>query len=270
MDDRTVILQRQERVAEIVLNRPEKLNALSVALQSDLHACLDEFEADDSVRVGILRGAGRGFCVGFDLSGGSAAFRPKDISPWEDRERLRKWTQLFARIWHCPKPIIAQVHGYCLAGGVVLPLMADITIIADECRVGWPKLPMGGGFVAPLFARAVGPGRAKMMEFVAGSEITGKTAAEWGYAAQAVPEALLAETCMELAQKIARMSSHLLHLKKASINRVFDLAGLQETLASATEWDALAHEDRGVAQVRGWVRELGMKSAIDKFREEGL
>jgi len=264
------IYRPQGRVGELVLNRPDKLKALSMQLQNDLHAALDAFERDDEVRVGILRGEGRAFCVGFDLSPRSDGFRPQDISAWGDRERLRTWTRLFQRIWDFPKPIIAQVHGYCLAGGVMLPLVADITIIARECTVGWPKLPMGGGFVAPLFARAVGPGRAKLMEFMAGSEIDGTTAANWGYAAEAVPQSELAARCMDLAQGMARMSSQMLHLKKSSINRVFDLAGFQQTLTAGTEWDTLAHEDPSITRVRGWVRDEGMKEAIARFRSEGL
>jgi enoyl-CoA hydratase len=269
-DDLQVFYEASGRIARMTLNRPEKMNALSPKLLFDLCACLDKFESDETVRVGILSGAGRAFCVGFDLGSGSDAFRPKNISPWSDRERLRQWTEIFERIWNCPKPIIAQVHGYCMAGGIMLPLVADITLIADECVVGWPKLPMGGGFVAPMFARAVGPGRAKMMEFVAGSEISGTTAAQWGFAAEAVPAAELAERCTDLADKISKMSSELLHLKKSSINRVFDLSGFRETLAAGAEWDALAHEDPKVAKVRGWVRDEGMKGAIARFKRDGL
>ncbi|MEI9928475.1 MAG: enoyl-CoA hydratase-related protein [Sphingomonas sp.] len=266
----TVLYQPHGRVAHLVLNRPDNLNALSPQVQKDLNAVLDRLEADESVRVGVLRGAGRAFCVGFDLSKGGAGFRPQRITPWGDRERLRGWTKLFERIWDCPKPIIAQVHGFCIAGGNMLPLVADITLIAEDCVVGWPKLPMGGGFVAPLFARAVGPQRAKLMEFSAGSTITGRRATEWGFAAECHPADTLADAASTLAQHIAKMPHELLHLKKASVNRVFDHAGFRETLAAATEWDTLAHEDHDVATVRGWVRDLGMKEAIAKFDREGL
>lgn len=265
-----VTYEADGRIAYLTLDRPEKLNAMSVPMRQDFHAALDRLAADDEVRVAILRGAGRAFCVGFDLSSGGTGFRPRNITPWDDRERLRQWTSLLERIWSFPKPIIAQVHGFCMAGGVLFPLVADITIIADDCRVGWPKLPMGSGFVAPLFARVAGPGRAKMMEYVGGSEITGRKAADWGYAAEAVPAAELETYCRDLARNIAKMPSQLLHLKKAAINRVFDLQGFTQTLLSGTEWDTLAHEDHDVTRVREWVREDGMKEAIARFQRDGL
>lgn len=268
--NRTVLYEPEGRIGYITLNRPEKLNALNGQLMADFYSTFDEFLADPQVRVGVVRGAGRGFCVGFDLSRDSTSVRPKPMTPWEDHERLRAWLELWVKIWDSPKPIISQVHGYCMAGGVMIPIVSDLVVITEDCRVGWPKLPMGGGYVAPAFASVVGAKRAKEMEFVAGSEIDGRTAAAWGYANKAVPAADLEEEVRTMATSIAKMSSSLLHLKKSAVNKVFDLAGFKETLLAGAEWDTLAHEDPGVYQIRSWIRESGMKESIDRFHREGL
>jgi enoyl-CoA hydratase len=254
----------------ISLNAPEKLNAISPEMRADLEQVLDTFEASDAARVGILRGNGRAFCSGFDLSRKQkGTYQAAETSPWADRQRLRGWADMYLRLWDCPKPIIAQVHGYCLAGGVQLPMCCDLVIVSEDCRIGWPKLPTGGGWIGPMFTLFAGPQRAKQMSFVAGSEISGHVAAEWGYANFAVPAADLEESVRSLALQMAKTSASVLQLKKAAINRVWDRVGFRNAIVEGVEWDVLTHKDPSTAVLRKWVREDGMKSAIARFNAEG-
>jgi enoyl-CoA hydratase len=264
----TVLYEPEPPIAYLTLNRPDRLNALSTEVRDDLNEVLDLFAADGNVRVGILRGAGRAFCAGFDLSVGSpSAEKPSSI--WDDRQRMRSWIDTFLRIHDSEKPVIAQIHGYCLAGGMVIPPCCDITIIAEDCTVGMTKLPLGGGYVGPIIAMLIGGDRAKLMEFDTGREIDGKMAVKWGFATQAVAAEDVAATTRSLALRIARIPSDLLALKKFSINRAMDRVGFRATYESVLEWDALAHADAGTEKFRASIRELGMKEAIRAFEMEG-
>jgi enoyl-CoA hydratase len=234
-----------------------------------LRRALDEIEEDDEVRVVVLRGEGRAFCVGRDLGPSSPSVGGQP-SAWESRTRIRSSAETYLKVWDFPKPVIAQVHGYCLAAGVQLALCADLTVISEDCKIGWPKLPMGGGFISPMFAWLVGPKRAKEMSFIAGSEISGREAAEWGFANRAVPAEELDATVSELARRAALLPGSLLELKKSAINRVYDSMGFRESVLAGVEWDVISHKDPHLETVRGWLREMPMKDAIARFEADGL
>lgn len=261
--------QEDGRVGIISLNAPERLNAISEDMKHDLYRALDAFEQSATARVGILRGNGRAFCSGFDLSRSKGQHRGADRGIWSDRQRLRGHAEMFLRLWDCPKPVIAQVHGVCMAGGVQFPMCCDVVVVDEDCRIGWPKLPTGGGWIGPMFSLLVGPQRAKQMSLVAGSEITGKTAVEWGYANYAVPAAQLEESVRALATDMAKMAPSVLQLKKAAINRVWDRIGFRETVLAGVEWDAMVHKDESSEVLRGWLREDGLKSAMARFKADG-
>src|SRR5262249_19575860 len=152
--------------ASIVLDRPAKLNALDPAMLDQLDAAVAAFEADAEARVAVLRGEGRAFCVGADL--GSASSRTGDARPrtWEDRTRLPALAATWLRFWDTPKPVIAQVHGHAIAAGVQLAVLCDLTVVDEACRFGWPKLPMGAGFIGPMVANFVGVKHAKELSLV--------------------------------------------------------------------------------------------------------
>ena len=148
----TVLYESDGVIGRITLNRPEKRNALSTELLQDFNRALDRFEADDTARLAILSGNGPSFCAGFDLSSTSASVQSTIHDPWADRRRLRRWIAAGLSLWECSRPIIAQVHGHCLAGGILFPLCADLVFASEDCSFGWPRLPVGAGFMdgAPL------------------------------------------------------------------------------------------------------------------------
>lgn len=254
------------KIATITLNRPEKLNALNQPLLREFGEALDDVGKDDEIRVVIIKGAGRAFSAGMDLTpapGERPAVRP-DVE--EDRQRTDNTTQRFLKIWDLPKPVIAQVHGYCLARAAQMVTFCDITIIAEDARIGMPSIPVGGGLLSPTLCWLIGPKLAKELSFNVGVHLTGKqlAAAGWG---RAVPADKLEEEVNTLAKSIARMPLPILRIKKQAINRVMDIQGFREAVHFGSEWDAILHYSKPVEEMARWIREKGLKQAIAEFNE---
>lgn len=262
-----VTYDSDDRLAYLTLNRPEVRNALSVDLLRDFHRALDRLEADQTVRVGILRGNGPSFCSGFDLTRDSASVQAVHDDPWRDRKRLLGWVNLAIRVWEFPRPIIAQVHGHCLAGGVLIPMACDLVFISETCVVGWPRVPIGAGFMDGAMSLLVGQRRAKQISYVVGSRITGREAAEWGYANVAVPEEALERETLAFARRVAKTPRNLLEIRKASITRASSGLSFRQALLAGVEWDVIAHLDPGVTQMKQLIRDNGMKEVINAFEE---
>jgi enoyl-CoA hydratase len=263
-EERQVTYESEGRIAFLTLNRPDQRNALSSQLLADFHVALDEFEADPTANVAVLRGAGPSFCAGFDLSRSSSSTQETAGDPWGDRVRLRGWIDLTIRIWEFPRPVIAQVHGHCLAGGILLLLAADLVVISETCAVGWPRLPMGAGFMDGAMALLIGQRRAKEISYVVGSRIKGVEAASWGLANVAVPAEQIEEEAMAVAKRISRTPRNVLEIRKAAITRAVGPA-FREALLAGVEWDAIAHVDPAVRTMRRHVRDNGMKAMIESF-----
>ena len=260
----TVLYQADGPIGTITLNRPEKMNAFGAQMLADFGAALTQAERDDSVRVVIVKGAGRAFSVGYDISPGE--FSPHEHNISEDREWLQAAINHWLRVWDFPKPVIAQVHGYCMAGATMLAICCDITLVADDASIRWPALPIGGGLIGPVWAWLVGPKKAKEMSFIAGSEMSGAEAHFWGWANHTVPAADLEARTLKMAQQIARTPPDLLRLKKLAINRVMDLQGFRTAMMFGAEWDSIAHYTQGATEMAGQIKALGLKGAIQSFQ----
>lgn len=266
-----ILLEHDGPVAWLTLNRPERLNAMNDQLLTELGDALTRLE-NTSNRVVVIRGAGRAFCAGYDLSADSEEIGYASArGPVHDRDRLLANIDLWTRIWRHEQPIIAAVHGHCIGGGAQLASMADITIVAEDASIqSSPSLPIGGGYLSPLWVHLVGPKRAKLMSFDAGRTITGAKSVQWGWAAEAVPAADLEDYVRDLAYSMARTPGNLLRLKKEAINRVTELSGLITYARTGAETDALLHLTPEVLEIQSWIKELGLKDAIKRFREDGL
>jgi enoyl-CoA hydratase len=260
-----VVYESAGRIARLRLNRPGQRNALSAQLLVDFHRALDEFDADGEARVAILSGTGPSFCAGFDLSRTSTSTGSTVNDPWGDRRRLRRWMDLFLRLWEFPRPVVAQVHGHCLAGGILLPICSDVVFAADTCIFGWPRLPMGAGLMDGAMSLIVGQHRAKQISYVVGSRITGREAEQWGFVNAAVPEAELEDRTLDFCRQVARTPRSVLEMRKAAITRANANLGFREALLAGVEWDVIAHADPAVDAYRGLVREHGMARVIEAF-----
>jgi enoyl-CoA hydratase len=253
------------KIGVLTLNRPDTRNALSAEMLVDFHKALDALQADERARVCILKGAGPTFCSGFDLTRTSDSVKSTQHDPWKDRDRLLGWIELSLRIWEFPRPIIAQVQGNCLAGGVLLLLCSDLVFVEDSAVIGWPRLPMGAGFMDGAMSHLIGQRRAKEISYVVGSRITGAHAAEWGLANFAYPPAELEAKTLAFAKLVAKAPRSVLEIRKAAITRAQKGMSFRESLLAGVEWDALAHADPAVNDTRRLVREHGMKAVIDAF-----
>jgi enoyl-CoA hydratase len=268
----TLTLEDDGGVTWLTLNRPAKLNALSDQLLEELGLALDAIERSETTRVVVLRGAGRAFSAGYDLSPDAAEIGEAETrSPIDERDRLVGNIELFTRIWRFPVPVIAAIHGYCVGGGAQLASFCDITVVADDAIImASPTLLIGGGYLSPIWAHLVGPKRAKLVSFDAGHRISGKVAAEWGWAAQSVPPELFDEHVRNLARSIARTPAGVLRLKKEAINRSTELQGFLTYARTGAETDALLHFSPEIREIQRWIREDGLRAAIDRFAESGL
>lgn len=258
-------LDRDGPLTWLTLNRPDKMNAMNATLLGEFDAALEALKADTATRVIAIRGAGRAFSAGFDIQRPSgAAARHLDIV--EDYDRLEGNVKRFFRVWDHPKPVIASIHGYCLAGASQLATCCDLTLVAEDATIGLPTIPVGGGYISPMWVHLVGPKRAKQMSFVAGSKIDGTTAEAWGWANEAVPAAQLEQRTRELAHEIAKIPAPILRMKKMSINRVVDAMGFRATALMGAETDALLHYSAAVQELTGMIREVGLKETITRFQ----
>jgi enoyl-CoA hydratase len=252
---------RDRRIAEVVLDRPDKLNALSGAMLDELSAALLALGRDDSVSCILLRGEGRSFSVGHDV--GDETAHETAYDDWDSlNEKLDHWL----RVWECPKPTVAAIHGHCMGGATMLAVCTDITVVAKDAVIGWPTIPLGGGLLSPVSMWLIGPKRAKELSYTAGSSLTGAEAAALGWANRAVDAEEVLPAARAIAAEIAKMPLQLLRLKKRALNRVMDLQGFREMLRMGAEWDAIAHTSAELLPIAGKIEEVGLKEAVSWFR----
>ncbi len=266
MTDAPLLVDTDGYVTWLTLNRPARLNALSDDLLDLLESALREL-AKTEQRVIVIRGAGRAFCSGYDIAADSSEVGyAAERGVIEDRDRLLLNVERFTQIWRQPQVVIAAIHGVCAAGGTQLASLCDITLISDDAMVmASPALPLGGGYISPLWEHLVGAKRAKLMSFDAGRRITGKKASEWGWAAESFPPDEFETEVRRTAHSIARTPLNLLKLKKEAVNRAAETSGLLSYMRMGAETDALLHVTPEVAEYQSWIKEGGVKSAIARF-----
>lgn len=260
-----VRVEREGKIGELVLNRPEKLNALNEPLLEEFSAGLTELGRDDSISCIIIRGEGRAFSVGYDIAMGreGVEFEENAYLDWVDlRKRVERWIQVL----DTPKPVMTAIHGHCMGGATMLSVCADLTVVANEATMGWPSLPLGSGLLGPVSMWLIGPKRAKELSFVAGSSFSGVEAAQNGWANRAVPEERMLEVARELATDVARTPLSLLRLKKLAFNRVLDIQGFRESVLFGVEWDTISHTAAEATGNANLIEQLGLKGAIAQFR----
>jgi len=255
-------LEHEDNLTWIVLDRPDRANALSNEMLDEFSDALESLKTSGGPVLAI-RGEGKGFSAGYDI--GQVGV-PKAPDPVGDRNRLQRNVDRFLAIWDHPKPVIAAVHGYCIAGATQMCVYADITIVADDARIGEPAIPIGGGYVVPLWAPLVGPKRAKELSFVPGNTIDAETAVQWGWANHAVPADELLERVRGLAARIALTPPDVLRVKKLSVNRAMEAMGMRQAAGAVAEMDALLHTAPSVLAVRERIRDEGLKEVIASYR----
>jgi enoyl-CoA hydratase len=253
--DYTVILvdDPAPHVRRITLNRPEKRNALNHALRGQLLDALYAGDADPDVRVQIVRGAGPSFSAGYDLGGGNEGQELPFYTAAGDGQWPRHVTTGWMGIWDLGKPVIAQVHGYCLAGGSELATGCDLVYCAEDAKIGYPAVRFG---VPDMHFHPWLVGMRMAMEMmVTGDSISGSEAAQLGWATRAFPPEQLEARVLEIAQRVAQLPADVVQLNKRVVHRQMEMMGFRTALRVGTELCALGTHTKTlqefVARARG-------------------
>ncbi len=269
----TIIYETGGGRARITLNRPDKLNALSLELQAELADALWEADNDRSVHCVIIRGAGRAFSAGYDLAGGGARVPVSRVqddnksyrgarSIDDDAWQLERQQRYRMAIFDMHKPVIAQVHGYCLAGGTDIALLCDMIIAAEDATFGFPPARDLGALPNNMWLYNVGPQWAKRLTLT-GDTVTGAEAEVIGLILKAVPEDLLEQEVEGLAARMAHIDPDLLSANKRIINMGLELMGARTLQRMAAENDVRGHNTRAAAEFRESVKAHGLKATLN-------
>ncbi len=230
----TALAARDGAVGILTLNRPRALNALSKALMAEASAILRDFIADDRVHAIVVQGEGRAFSAGFDLKEGSASF-VRD--PARIRKTLEDDFEFIMRFWDCPKPTVAAVHGYCLAGAFEIALACDVTVAGEGTFFGEPEVRFGSGIVALLLPWITGPKQAKEMLLTGADRLTARRMLEIGVVNQVVADSEVRAAAIAMARSLAVASPEAVRLTKQAIHRAYDIMGIRQALRDALELD---------------------------------
>lgn len=226
-------------VRRLTLNRPEKRNPLSNALRGELYAALDAADRDDTVRVTILRGAGPCFSAGYDLSRDGA----RQALPYQTAGGSGQWARHVVegcfRIWVLAKPVIAQVHGWCLAGGSELATACDLVYVAEDAQIGYPPVRMMSPPDNQFHAWLCGL-RPAMEMMLTGDAVSGTEAVRVGFANHAFPPESLEREVLAIAERIAKIPTDVQQMNKRSVHRAMEIMGLRAAIRAGTEIQALA------------------------------
>lgn len=247
-------------VRRITLNRPEKRNALNHELRGGILEALQEGDAAEDVRVQIVRGAGKCFSAGYDLGGGNEG----QAAPWYtaggDGHWPRHVTEGWLRIWEFGKPVIAQVHGYCLAGGSELATCCDLVYMACDAQMGYPAVRFGvpDNHFHPWFL-----GMRKAMEMMlTGDALNGEECARLGWANAAFPAAELEARVLEMARRIAKVPPELAQLNKRVVHRQMEIMGLRTGVRAGSELCALGTHTQALADFMAAAEKHGLKETL--------
>jgi len=259
----TLLYEKAGRIARIVLNRPERLNAISLGMPDELEQAVAEANADGEVRAIILKGAGRAFCAGFDLSPGLLTGPPMgEWDPTEDYLLTTTLARKFMSLWYSRKPTIAQVHGWCVAGGTDMVLCSDIIIAAEDAQIGYAPARIWGSPLTAMWVYRLGPEWAKRL-LLTGDPVDGRTAERIGLIHKAVPADRLEQEVEGLAQRMANIPVSQLASMKLLVNQAYENMGLRTTQLLGSILDGLMrHTPDGLAW-RRLIDEKGIRAAID-------
>jgi enoyl-CoA hydratase len=276
-----------ERIARITLDRPERGNGITGQLINELVECVERADLDPSVHVLALSGNGPGFCGGYDLvesaegmgavdgsepeGGAGSPLDPMVIAanhdpretwdPAVDYAMMSRNVRGFMSLFHCGKPVLCTVHGFCVAGGTDMALCSDLLVIAADAKIGYPPARVWGSPTTALWAHRIGAQRAKRLLFT-GDSLSGSEALEWGLAIEAPPASELVARTEILLERIARMPINQLMLMKLLVNQTLYAQGLHATQVLGTVFDGITrHTAEGYAFQRR-AAEAGFREAV--------
>jgi enoyl-CoA hydratase len=281
------------RVARITLDRPDRGNGLTPTLIRELAEAVEQADLDPAVHVLLLSGNGKGFCGGYDLvesaegmgmrerTNGTALdpavvganHNPNDTwDPMIDYAMMGRNVRSFMTLFHCSKPVVCKVHGFCVAGGTDLALCSDLLVIAADAKIGYPPARVWGSPTTSMWAYRLGPQRAKRLLFT-GDSLSGTEAVEWGLAIEAPEPEALDERTEILVGRIAQMPINQLQMMKLLVNQSLYAQGLHQTQILGTVFDGITRHTKEGYAFQARAAEAGFKAAVadrdDPFGDRG-
>ena len=268
-----VMYESDGRLATITLNRPEKLNALSNNLRGELMEAMRDAEADDQVGVIILKAAGRSFSAGYDLSPARSASSDEYVdkrsklpatgtthpgaTQWARHVVMTNWT-----IWELAKPVVAQIHGHCLAGGTELASVCDFRIVAKDAQIGYPPVRAMTTMDMMWTPWFLPPAKAREFAYV-GDSFSGEEMWRLGWANYALDKEELDDFVVNFAKRMSHIDNEMLMYSKRAVNRQYETQGIREALHSGTEIQALSAQRAASAEWGRRVSQEGLKAALE-------
>ncbi|GIL02554.1 MAG: enoyl-CoA hydratase [Alphaproteobacteria bacterium] len=266
----TILYSVDGAIATVTLNRSDELNTIVPPMPDEVEQAIAAAVRDPAVRVIVLRGAGRAFCGGFDFGDG--------FHHWDDQINTGgQWdpgkdfafstapvlapTQKFMSIWRSPKPVIAQVHGWCVGGGSDYALAADLVIASDDARIGTPYSRMWGAYLSGMWIYRLGLTRAKEYALT-GKPLSGRQAAEIGLINASVPFAELEATVRRQAEQLASIPLSQLSAMKLVVNHAYENMGLHSTQVLGPILDGLMRNTPDAKAFIGLAAEKGARAAV--------
>ena len=267
-----VLYERDGRIARIILNRPEVLNAIDDDLPTELSEAVARADADPNIHVMVLSGAGKAFCSGYDLAHYASTDGPNKVvqdMPWDpmqDFQFMWRNTQAFMSLFRAMKPVICKVHGFAVAGGSDIALCADMIVMGDDAKIGYMPTRVWGCPTTAMWVHRLGPEKAKRMMFT-GDKINGIEAAEIGLVLKSVPDHQLDAEVEALASRIASVPINQLAMQKMVINSAVE-EKINQTQRLATLLDGMTRHSPEGLNFKARVEEVGWKQAVEE-RDSG-
>ncbi len=266
----TILYAADGPVATITLNRPERLNTIVPPMPDEVQAAVGRAVGDEAVKVIVVRGAGRSFCGGYDFSEG--------FERWEEQiTTAGRWdpgkdfafatapelspTQKLLSVWRAPKPVIAQVHGWCVGGGSDFALSADLVIASEDARIGTPYSRIWGAYLSGMWIYRLGMARAKL-HALTGRPLSGTEAAAVELINEAVPFARLEQRVAELAAELAAIPASQLAAMKLVVNHAYENMGLASTQTLGPILDGLMRNTPDALRFIERAADEGVRAAI--------
>jgi len=263
---KTLTYRRTGRIARITLDRPRRLNAISLRMPGEIAAAVAAANADSKVHVIVLAGAGRAFSAGYDLVDFAERKTPliQSDMPWDpmrDYAVMKGFTEQFMSLHKSYKPTLCKVHGYAVAGGSDIALCCDLVVMAEDAKIGYPPARVWGCPTTAMWVYRLGAERAKRM-LLTGDLIDGREAKAIGLVADAVPAKALDARVEALAERMSGVPLNQLMMQKLMINQALSNMGLETTQMIATIFDGITrHSPEGMAFKRR-AEKAGFKRAV--------
>ncbi|HEX7374930.1 MAG TPA: crotonase/enoyl-CoA hydratase family protein [Steroidobacteraceae bacterium] len=272
MSYETILYAVSGSIATITLNRPEALNTIVPPMPDEIEAAVAAAVHDESVKVIVLRGLGRAFCAGFDFGAGfhhwdesittDGAWDPGKDFMFSTAPALAP-TQKFMSLWRSPKPVIAQVHGWCVGGGSDYALCCDLVVASDDARIGTPYSRMWGSYLSGMWIYRLGLTRAKEYALT-GKPLSGRQAADCGLINRSVPFARLEDTVRETAAQLASIPLSQLAAMKLVVNHAYENMGLASTQTLGPILDGLMRNTPDAKRFIAGAGEHGVKAMVEQ------